>query len=303
MYQVRQGRVRDVLQAGGRVSKKLRRRAVVMTGIAVLAAVAVAPRSRSAPDAESATAADHCTRPAADQILLELHLEANPGDLHPAAQVLCGAFLGAGVEAMVASVRIPSCGRTGDWLVFRYEGGWQRVFESHNGADLVAVGTGIKETQYVLRPGDAHCFPTGGTRSRVWRWNGSRFTSTAWKYSKPAAKRKAGPSRLTYFESPSHNIWCDSGDEEQAYCATKTPPHSATLNLDGTLRVCARRRCGGPGKFGAGDPVLGYGRVNEQGGFRCKSQLAGMTCTVKAGFRGAREGFRISRSGVTRVGS
>jgi hypothetical protein len=271
-----------------------------------LATASLAPGSRSAPDSRSAAAGGHCSRPAADQILRLLHLEANPGDLHPAAQVLCGTFLGPGVEAMVASVRIPSCGRTGNWLVFRYEDSrWQSIFESHNGADLTLVGTGVKEKQYVLRPGDAHCLPTGGTRSRVWHWNGSRFTSTAWKYSKPQAKRQERPTKLTYFESPSHNIWCDSGDEGQAYCATKTPASSANLKLDGMLTICSHRRCGGPAKFGAGDPVLAYGRVNEQGGFRCKSEMNGMTCTVtlRGTSFGFGKGFLINRSGVTRVGS
>ena len=55
--------------------------------------------------------------------------------------------------------------------------------------------------------------------------------------------------------------------------------------------------------FGAGDPVLGYGRVNEQGGFRCTSRVTGMTCTVMlAGQKGFGKGFRIARSGVTRIG-
>ena len=63
-------------------------------------------------------------------------------------------------------------------------------------------------------------------------------------------------------------------------------------------------RCSGPGKFG-GDPVLAYGRVNEQGGFRCKSGTTAMTCTVMLRGQGFAfgKGFRISRSGVTRIGS
>ena len=273
-------------------------------GLAVLAAVAIALGSQSAGAVGSAPAAGHCSKPAAVQIVRELHLEAEPGSKYPVAQVLCGAFLGPGVEAMASSIAIPSCGRTGDWLVFRYEGdNWRLVFQSHNGADLTAVGTDIKETQQVLRPTDSHCFPTGGTRSRVWHWNGSRFTSTAWKYSKKHAQRKARATKLHYFESPSHNIWCSSGDEGLAYCATKTPPRSATLEHDGTLTICARRRCSGPARFG-GDPVVGYGRVNEQGGFRCKSEMAGMTCTVMLRGQGFAfgKGFRISRDGVRRVG-
>ena len=209
---------------------------------------------------------------------------------------------------MAASVAIPSCGRTANWLVFRYRnGGWQRVFESHNGAVLAAVGSDIKETQNVLRDGDAHCFPTGGTRSRVWHWNGSRFTSTAWRYTKTAAERAAKPLKLFYFYSPSgyapgSNILCSSGDGGLARCMSNTPRRSATLKLDGSLRICSSA-CGG-GTWGDGSPVLAYGQVNEQGGFRCKSELAGITCTViLAGQKSVGKGFRINRSGsIVRVG-
>jgi hypothetical protein len=284
------------------LDNRLRRGARTAASLAFLAAVAVAPAFKSAEAVGSAKAQGHCTRTAAVQVVRELRLEADPGSRSPVGQVLCGAFLGSGVEAMVASITIPSCGRTGDWVVFRHEGGkWQLVFRSRNGADLAAVGTGIKETQQVLRPSDAHCFPTGGTRSRVWRWNGSRFTTTAWKYSKPVAERAARPFRLHYFESPTHNIWCSSGDEGQAYCATKTPPRSVALELDGTLTICTRRRCRGPARFG-GDRVLAYGRANEQGGFRCKSDMAGITCTVLLRTAGTGKGFRINRSGIHRVG-
>ena len=211
--------------------------------IAVLATLAVSPVSQSAESSGSALAAGHCSKAAAGQVVRELGM-AEPGLASPVTQVLCGAFLGPGVEAMAASVAIPSCGRTANWLVFRYRsGGWRRVFESHNGAVLAAVGSDIKETQNVLRDGDAHCFPTGGTRSRVWHWNGSRFTSSAWKYSKSAAERAAKPLKLFYFFSPSgyavgSNIFCSSGDGGLARCMSNTPRRSATLKLDGTLKIC-----------------------------------------------------------------
>ena len=152
------------------------------------------------------SAAGHCTRAAADQIVLELDLQAEPGWKHPVAQVLCGAFLGPGVGAMAASVAIPSCGRTGNWLVFRYQDSrWRQVFESHNGAELVAVGTDIKETQNVLRPERPALLSTSpvGMWSRVWHSGRSRFTSTAWRYTKTAAERAAKPLKLFYFYSPS----------------------------------------------------------------------------------------------------
>ena len=135
----------------------------------------------------------------------------DPDVSDPVAQVLCGAFAGPGSQAMVASLAIPSCGRTAGWVVFRRSGAtWQLVMERNNGADLDAVGTGIRETQFVLRPGDAHCFPTGGTRSRTWRWNGTRFTSGAWKQSKPAtpAAPVADASTYGFFKTPSGNILC-----------------------------------------------------------------------------------------------
>jgi hypothetical protein len=282
--------------------KQLRRRVGVVASVAFLATVAAAPVSRSAESVGSALAAGHCTRQAADQAILALHLEANPGDRHPAAQVLCGAFLGPGVEAMVASVRIPSCGRTGDWLVFRYRSGtWQRVFESHNGADLTAVGSVIKETQFVLRPGDAHCFPTGGTRSRTWRWNGTRFTSTAWKYSKKQQQKSANVLHVRYFKSPTGNIVCSLGDSDYARCFSRNRPHAATLSHDGTLRICTGRGCFG-NSTGPPLPVLGYGQRDEFALYRCTSATTGITCISLLRGKGFGKGFRISRSGVTRVG-
>ena len=83
---------------------------------------------------------------------------------------------------------------------------------------------------------------------------------------------------------------------------SNTPRRSATLKLDGSLRICSSA-CGG-GTWGDGSPVLAYGQVNEQGGFRCKSELAGITCTViLAGQKSVGKGFRINRSGsIVRVG-
>jgi hypothetical protein len=277
--------------AGRRVGK-LRRRAGVTAGVLLLAVAALVPVSRSAPDV------GHCSRPAADQILRELHLEAEPGELHPAAQVLCGvAFLGPGVEAMVASVKIPSCGRTGNWVVFRYDTKWRLVFQSHNGADLAAVGTDIKETQFVLRPGDAHCFPTGGTRSQVWHWNGTRFVGAGWKYSKPQAKK----AKRSVFYSPSRNISCELADPHplgaRVHCQSVKRPHSVQMSAAGALRICRGVKClGNPGE---GTRVLGYGRSVTVGRFRCTSRQAGVTCVVTA----SGKGFLISRDAVRRVTS
>ena len=153
-----------------------------------------------------------CSKRTAVQVVERLKL-GNAGFLpNPVFQVLCGAFLGPGSNAMVASLAIPSCGRTAGWVVFRWTGtAWQLVLTRNNGADLDAVGSYIRETQFVLRPGDAHCFPTGGTRSRVWHWDGKRFTASPWKAkagTKPAPVSKA---KTGYFKTPSGNIVCGYG--------------------------------------------------------------------------------------------
>ena len=161
----------------------------------------------------AAATAGPCSKAEATRVVKRLHLgnADDPDVSDPVAEVLCGAFVGPGRQAMVASLAIPSCGRTAGWVVFRRAGAtWELVMERHNGADLDAVGTGIRETQFVLRPGDAHCFPTGGTRSRTWRWNGARFTSTAWTQSKPPTTPQTPSVTLPsgYLKTPSGNIAC-----------------------------------------------------------------------------------------------
>jgi hypothetical protein len=264
---------------------------MLLASFGLVAAAALAPGSNSAP------ASPNCSRAAADQAILALHLEANPGDKHPAAQVLCNVpVFGVDEETMVASVRIPSCGGTGDWLIWSYGfGRWGARFESHNGAQLAQVGGGIKETQSVLRPGDAHCFPTGGTRSRVWRWNGTKMVTGAWKYSRPK-------ERFVGFRTPSRNIVCVIGDPDRgrsyAWCESYKRPHTAELNLAGRVRICNGIRCiGDPGE-GEISRTLAYGRSVTVGRFRCTSRMAGMTCVVTA----TGKGFMLNRDVVRRVG-
>ncbi len=271
---------------------------------AACVAFALATAALASAPAVPSSAAGHCTRAAADQVALRLHLEADPGEKDPVAQVLCGAFLGPGVEAMAASIRIPSCGRTGDWLVFRFEGGaWQRAFESHGGADLAAVGPDVRETQYVLKPADAHCFPTGGTRSRTWHWNGSRLVEGAWKYSQPASAA-AATLRLYQFQSPSHNLGCDIQDEDVAYCSSVNLPHTVALHSDGTMKICTGAACfgpGGPNTSPSTAPTLAYGAATATSLYRCTSATAGITCTVIRPGPAYGKGFLIDAAGVTRV--
>jgi hypothetical protein len=253
------------------------------------------------PHPQLAPATQHCTRAAADQAILAAHREAEPGDRHPALHLLCGAFTGPGVEAMAASVRIPSCGLTGDWLVWRYTGGrWRQVFESGNGVvGLVAVGNDIKETQNVLRPTDAHCFPTGGTRSQVWHWNGSRFVGGGWKYSKQEPKPKPKPQHDVVFYTPSRNLSCEMADGAagllpHVFCQSIKSPHAVTMKASGSLKICRGPQC--PVNYGEGTKLqlLGYGRSLTVGRFSCRSETTGVFCMVTALARG----FTIDRDGV-----
>jgi hypothetical protein len=214
----------------------------------------------------------------------------------PVQQVLCGAFLGPGSTGMVASVAIPSCGLSIGWAVFRFDGsGWQLVMQQNHGAFLSTVGNDIKETMGVLRAGDPHCFPSA-ERSRIWHWNGSALVASAWKL-----KELKQVQHLFYFASPSRNIYCSQGDEDQALCVTRSPRRVARLQHNGKLSVCNGVGCFQNERIFSGPPVLAYGQTNEQGGFRCTSATAGITCVVKDGnARG--QGFRIAREGVTRVG-
>jgi hypothetical protein len=99
-------------------------------------------------------------------------------------QVLCGPFAGPRSRIMVASYFGPGNSGVVDWAVFRAAGDlWQLVLTRHEGVRLAAVRSDFEEIMSVYRSGDPRCCPSGGTRSRVWRWNGSRFVASAWKYS------------------------------------------------------------------------------------------------------------------------
>ena len=79
---------------------------------------AASPRTTSP---AGSSAAGRCSEAEATRVVDRLHLgnADDPDVSDPVAQVLCGAFAGSGSQAMVASLAIPSCGRTAGWVVFR----------------------------------------------------------------------------------------------------------------------------------------------------------------------------------------
>jgi hypothetical protein len=81
------------------------------------------------------------------------------------------------------------------------------------------------------------------------------------------------------------------------YCQSVNPPHSVTMSADGRFSIsCNARYC--LGRSRANTPALPYGRQVALGGFRCRSEQAGITCTVVA----SGKGFLIDRDRVKNVG-
>jgi hypothetical protein len=282
---------------------------LVVAAISVITLAVSSPvsgRTSGSPVAAAggATTKADCSRAAARELVERLHLgnADDPQVSEPVGQVLCGSFVGPGSQAMVVSLTIPSCGRTAGWVVFRFAGNaWQLVLTRNNGADLAAVGSDIQETMFVLRPGDAHCFPTGGTRARTWHWNGERFIASPWRQATPGA-----PVKVASFYSPSGNLGCEMGDDpgtrgSYVYCQSSKHPHSVRMGLDGRLKICR----GGTimtthclGNAGENTVTLGYGRQIIVGRFRCLSLRSGVKCTViRSG-----KGFLIDSKAVRRVG-
>lgn len=120
----------------------------------------------------------------------------------------------------------------------------------------------------------------------------------AWKLTPP--KGSAAPLALLVFASPSGNLSCDVGDEDEVYCTSFSPPHEVSLHSDGTISI---RSAAVPGLTHAasGVPILGYGQQDVRGPYRCLSAKVGVTCTVDEGpHKGT--GFLINTAGVTRIG-
>jgi hypothetical protein len=242
----------------------------------------------------SSAASGNCSEAEAREAVRRLGL-GHPELADPVYKVLCGAFTGPASQTMVVSLLGPGSLGVIDWVVFRWaEGEWQLLMRRHQAAVLTAAGSDIRETVFVFRPGDPRCCPSGGTRSRIWHWNGTRFTAGPWKQ---AAKAE---SRGRSFYSPSRGIECGISDERRlraAACHTHRPPQKATVDVNGRVTICrgsaARCRLGNIGEA----PVLPYGKEVSVGRFRCLSLRSGMACTlIQTG-----KGFLINRKGVTRI--
>jgi hypothetical protein len=278
-----------------------------------LALAAVLAAGAFASGGGSAAFAD-CSKAEATAIVKRLHLGYADYLANPVSRVICGAFVGPGSRAMVAL--LPSGGASGlsGWVVFRLVGdAWQPVLERDGGGQISAAGSDIRETVFILRPGDARCCPSGGTKARLWHWNGARFAAGPWKQATPGTPSAAGVFRSGYFKTPSGNIVCyhspGPADLRRAFlgCGIKSglkpaPPRRPCeeggyagdrVSINATGRVSVPACAGDPGALvGAREArVLGYGKTWSGGGLSCASAVAGLTCRNKSG-----HGFFLSRA-------
>jgi hypothetical protein len=231
--------------------------------------------------------AGDCSQATADQILASLGYKPETPTAPIAGQALCGPFLGSGSQAMVVTLSHGVCKPNSGWLVLAFaKGAWKVVFPGDRLFGVMpftAVGFDFRETLPILLKTDSFCFPTGGSKARVWHWNGTTFVPGRWK-------------RLTVgseFLAPSRKFGCVMGDHPGARssaiggatCVARTHPLTATITLQGRLFFCPQRGqtfCYGSVRRVA--PTLAYGQQTTVGRFRCLSLRKGVKCTnVKTG--------------------
>jgi len=228
-------------------------------------------------------------------------------DRYTIEQVLCGSFAGPGSEAMAVTFVFPTCWGIQRWIVFRFDGtDWKPIRDvgSFLIPPLEAVGPDIRETAAVHQINDARCLPSGGTRSRLWHWNGTQLLPGQWTRVTPGK-----PLTNAFFDSPrAVGAECglnDPGPYAGVRCqSVKTRPlYFQTASLKGSGRVTICRDSGNRNRCNIGNagetevPVLAYGQQVDVGRFRCESLRTGVKCTLIS----TGQGFLINKSQAVRV--
>jgi hypothetical protein len=116
--------------------------------------------------------------------------------------------------------------------------------------------------------------------------------------------------QLRNFLSPDGTVWCQivaTSYADYASCGTRTPRRSGEVKRDGSISLCdvsaatdPRATCYQNWDFHA--PVLGYGQASELDGYRCASEMSGITCTLTDPGPAKGKGFVINAAGVTAIG-
>ena len=257
---------------------------VVLLGVLLIAGGGLATTSASA----------NCSNDAAREAVARYGL-GDPGVADPVVKVLCGSFTGPGSETMVASLAGPGSAGMLDWVVFRWSGtAWELLLRQHRAASLTAAGSDIRETVEIFRSGDPRCCPSGGTKSRLWHWNGTQLVPSAWKV------------EVTHSEffsplKPRRNLRCGMDDSSRFHgvvCQTTRPARKVTLTPNGVVKVCRGfSGCVGCSCDERHVPTLGFGKQVTVGRFRCVSLRTGVSCTVIS----SGSGFLFNTGGVKNV--
>lgn len=116
----------------------------------------------------------------------------------------------------------------------------------------------------------------------------------------PEAWAEPDQQNVKFFVSPSGNISCEldfqrAGLPDTAYCVSREPQQSVSMNPAGVLDVCDGESCMSDPPLEA--TTLRYGQTTGIGPFTCRSEEIGVTCRVASG-----RGFTISTSGIAPVG-
>lgn len=128
------------------------------------------------------SASSACTPSAAKKLINKYDMNAFLLD-DPVNQLLCGSFAGTGSRVMVVTVSAAICWSPQRWAIFKWKGSrWKLVLDRHEWVYPLEVvnGTELRVTSPVHGAADARCEFTGGTRSRVWHWQGGKFVHGAW---------------------------------------------------------------------------------------------------------------------------
>ena len=160
--------------------------------------------------------------------------------------VACGSFAGPGSQVMLVNLTTGVCMPFVGWDVFLLQGGaWKRLsLPAHGGltgSPAVPTGNDIRETIDIRRSSDLLCNPTGGTKTRLWHWNGTTFVPGAWTFSKGAVKNQPSTGgKVRFITSPSGNIQCTIV-RGGAYCQTFEPPQHVEMDAGGKLDIATAR--------------------------------------------------------------
>lgn len=255
------------------------RRRVRASGVSLAVLAAAVLLSVASPRAAAQTQDPTCSRQTAEQVAGPTN-PFNPDVSDPVLQVLCGPLAGPGSNAMAVSLTAATCWSPQEWSIYVFTGGaWQQALRVADwlAERLVVLGDGgIREVSPVFTRNDPRCVPSGGTRGRTWKWNGSQFTASAWKH-----------TPLTIVLAPT--AVCQLQDDGTppgsfAYCWVGNERRHARLAADGTVNS-KHRQAHATGLGGPGTPV---GHVDTAGRFRCQTHRRNVTCSVRSSGKGMR---------------